>query len=345
MVTASVELARAMLEEGGGERRFTVFASRGRPAGMEAAAAGFVLSPHRHEVLNKLRWLPVVESQAGLEAILYPYWPSPPRRRRGAPPAAVFIHDVAFQVRPREVPWQQRLYLGSLLPNALRQAGAVLVPSESARRDVLDHYPIAGLEGRLAVVPEGTSLHGVEPGPLPDGLRPGFLLAVGTIEPRKNYPRLLVAYRALRREGGAPPLVVAGRIGWAFGAALHELRAEPGVILLGHVSDTTLAGLYRDAAALAFPSLYEGFGLQLLDAMAAGLPAVAGRAGSLPELAGDAALLVDPLDSEAIAGGLRQVLGDTGLRRRLASAGRRRAALYTWAKAACGTLSALDRIA
>ena len=342
MVTLAMSLTAQLLEIGGSERRFTLFCSQERPVGMDEARA--VLSPHRHEVLNKLRWLPAVEVEAGLDAMLYPYWPCPPRRRPGAPPAVMVVHDLAFRVRPREVPWQQRVYMGAILGPALRRAARVLTPSEATRRDLLERYAIPDLAERTSVVPEGWSLGEVTPGPLPEGLEPGFLLTVGTIEPRKNYPRLLAAYRLLKERGCAPPLVVVGRVGWAYGRALDDLRAEPGVRMLGHVDDATLRALYRGAGALAFPSLYEGFGLPLLEAMAEGLPAVAGRAGALPELAGDAALLVEPTDVEAIADGLERALGDPILRARLATAGPRRAAGYTWASAAEATLGQLDAL-
>ena len=346
MLTVAVELTSAMLAAAGAERRFTLFCSRERPAALNGAGAGCraVLSPHRHEVLNKLLWLPAVEADAGLDAVLYPYWPCPPRRRPAAPPAVMMVHDLAYRVRPREVPWQQRVYMGSVMPGALRAAARVLTPSDATRRDLLQHYPLPGLERRVRVVPEGWSLGRVEPGPLPPGVEPGFLLAVGTIEPRKNYPRLLAAYRLLRARGPAPQLVVAGRVGWAYGSAMDELRAEPGVRLLTGVDDAGLRGLYLAAGALAFPSLYEGFGLPLLEAMAEGLPALAGDAGALPELAGDAALLVDPLDVEAIAAGLERVLGDAELRRRLAAAGPRRAAGYTWEAAAAAALDVVDAL-
>ena len=123
MVTLSVDLTRALLAEGAAEE-WTLFCSRERVPALAQAEARFVLSPHRHELPNKLTWLPAVEAAAGLDAILYPYWPSPPRRRRGAPPAVVFVHDLAFRVRPSEVPWQQRAYLGALFPRSLPAAGA-----------------------------------------------------------------------------------------------------------------------------------------------------------------------------------------------------------------------------
>jgi glycosyltransferase involved in cell wall biosynthesis len=344
MVTVALELTGHMLRSAR-ERRLVLFASRGRPDGLEEADAEFVLSPYRHEVLNKLLWLPGTENRAELDAVLYPYWPCPPRRERGAPPAAMFVHDLAFRVRPQEVPWQQRAYLGSILAPALRRAAAVLVPSEVTRADLLEHYALPELSSRVHVVTPGVGLASVQPGPLPDGLAPGFLLAVGTIEPRKNYPRLLAAYRRLKARGVAVPLVVAGRVGWAYGDALDELRAEPGVCLLGHVDDATLRALYRAAGVLALPSLYEGFGLPLLEAMSEGLPALAGAAGALPALAGDAALLVDPLDVEAISDGLGRLLEDEALRQRLSAAGRRRAERYSWEAAAGATWEVLEHIA
>ena len=348
MLTVAMQLSERMIALGGDERRFTLFCSRERPEGLNGSGGRAVLSPHRHEVLNKLRWLPAVEAEASLDAVFYPYWPSPPRRHASAPPAAMVVHDLAFRVRPREVPWQQRVYMGAILPRSLRNSAAVLTPSQATRKDLLEHYEVPGLADRVQVVPEGSSLGGVTPGPLPavgDGdrpLEPGFLLAVGTIEPRKNYPRLLAAYRLLGARGVAPPLVVAGRVGWAYGSALEDLRAERDVHLLGHVDDPTLRALYQSAAALAFPSLYEGFGLPLLEAMAEGLPAVVGDAGALPELADDAALLVDPLDVEAIADGLERALTDSALRARLAEAGRRRAADFSWDAAADAVLRTLD---
>jgi glycosyltransferase involved in cell wall biosynthesis len=346
MVTLALELTRAMLRESLPEEELVLLCSRERPRAFAGEAVRAVLSPHRQEVVNKLAWLPFVEADAGLASILYPYWPCPPFRRRGAPPAAIFVHDLAFRVRPREVPWQQRAYLGSLFPKVLLEARAVLVPSNATRCDLLLHYPVPGLAERLHVVPEGPSGLGAAPAPLPDGLDPGFLLAVGTVEPRKNYPRLLDAYALLRaRLPGAPRLVVAGRTGWAYGDALRRLREAEGVLLLGHVADATLLGLYRGAAALAFPSLYEGFGLPLLDAMGEGLPAVVGTGGALAELAGGAALEVDAESAESIAAGLERVLTDTALRSELARRGRERAAAFTWERSARRVLEVLREAA
>jgi glycosyltransferase involved in cell wall biosynthesis len=342
MVTVATELARALVAGRDGDA-YTLLCSRERPPSLRDLDCEAILAPYRHELALKLRWLPVVESQLGGDAILYPYWPSPPMRRHGAPPAAIFVYDLAFKLRPAEVPWQQRAYLGSILAPALRQAAAVLVISQRTRHDLLDCYPIAELEPKISVVPLGAS-RSVEPGPLPPGLEAGFILAVGTVEPRKNYPRLLEAYRRLRNGKDKPPLVIAGRPGWAYGDTLERIKAEPGVRYLGHVDDPTLAALYDAAAVLAFPSLYEGFGLPLLEAMAHGLPAVVGNAGALPELGGDAALLVDPEDVSTIQVALEHVLGDSELRERLAAAGKERARAFTWERTAARTREVLRNI-
>ena len=342
MVTLAVELTRALVQAGE-RRRFVLFCSRARPSEPDLPDAEAVISPYRDERLNKLVWLRRVEAETELAAILYPYWPSPAFRNAAAPAAAVFVHDLAFRVRPDEVPWQQRAYLGTLLPIALEGAAAVLVPSHSTRADLLAHYPVPDLEQRLHVVPEGSG--SLPAGDLPAGLQPGFLLAVGTVERRKNYARLLAAYRALRAgRPDTPELVVAGRPGWAYGSMVDDLRREAGVRYLGHVDEATLGALYTAAGTFVFPSLYEGFGLPLLEAMQAGLPAVIGNRGALPELAGGGALQTDVEDVDALTAAIERVMADTALRRKLAKAARARAQTFTWKAAADAVLPVLDAI-
>lgn len=352
MLTVAVELTKALVAARG-EDQYTLLCSRERPPALAGLDCEAVLSTRRHEVALKTLWLPAVEPQLGCDAILYPYWPSPPFRRPGAPPAAVWVYDLAFKLRPREVPWQQRLYMGAVLGRSLRDAAAVLVPSEATRRDLLACYPIAGLKSKVHLVPLGLPAY-AQPGPLPPGLAPGFILAVGTIEPRKNYPRLLAAYRHLRRESvplllgdrpGVPELVIAGRPGWAYGDTLERIKAERGVRYLGHVDEPTLSALYQSAAVLALPSLYEGFGLPLLEAMANGLPAVVGNVGALPELADGTAIVVDSEDVRSIAAGIERLLSEAPLREKLSAAGKERAAQFTWERAASTTRDVLRRIA
>ena len=351
MLTVAIELSKALVAHRGKDE-IVLLCSRERPTALQGLDCEAVLAPYRHELLLKTRWLPYVEPLLDCDAILYPYWPSPPFRRPAAPPAAVFVHDLAFRLSPAEVPWQQRAYMGFMLPPALRQASAVLVPSESTKRDLLDQYKANGLDDKVNVVPEG--LPPPSPaGPLPDGLNPGFILAVGTVEPRKNYPRLLAAYRQLRHNHvplivggrpGVPQLVIAGRPGWAYGDTLQRIASEPGVRYLGHVDEATLSALYESASVLAFPSLYEGFGLPLLEAMSRGLPAVVSTAGALPELARGAALPVKADDVDEIAAALEKLLADESLREKLGAEGKHLARDYTWARAADRTLAVLRRI-
>jgi glycosyltransferase involved in cell wall biosynthesis len=353
MTTVAIELSKALVAHRGKDE-FVLLCSRERPAALVDLECEAVLSPYRHEVNLKARWLPAIEPHLEADAILYPYWPSPPFRRHEAPPAAIFVHDLAFKLRPQEVPWQQRAYMGTVLGPALRQAAAVLVPSESTRRDLLDLYRVPGLESKVDVMAEGLP-SAVAAGPLPDGIEPGFILSVGTVEPRKNYPRLLAAFRQMRERHpslpfvingrpGVPQLVIAGRRGWAYGDTLERIAAEPGVRYLGHVDEPTLTALYESASVLAFPSLYEGFGLPLLEAMSRGVPAVVGAAGALPELALGAAIAVKPDDVDAIAGALERLLSDAQLRQKLGEEGRRRATDFTWDRAAEQTLAVLRRI-
>ena len=353
MITVAVELAPAMVANRGGDE-IVLICSRERPDSLRDLDCEAVYSPYRHELAVKSRWLPAIEPLLEADAILYPYWPSPPFRRPGAPPAAIFVHDLAFRVRPAEVPWQQRAYFRTVLPRALRQAAAVIVPSDSTRGDLLRLYPLPGLQEKIKVIAEGLP-QSPPAGPLPEGVDAGFILAVGSVEPRKNYPRLLAAYRQLRGRGalpfiingrpGVPQLVIAGRAGWAYGDTLERIGAEPGVRYLGHVDEATLAALYESASVLAFPSLYEGFGLPLLEAMSRGVPAVVGSTGALPELALGAAITVNAEDTAAIAAGLERLLADEGLRKKLGEEGIRRARGYTWANAAEHTLEVLRRIA
>lgn len=168
-----------------------------------------------------------------------------------------------------------------------------------------------------------------------------YVLFVSTIEPRKNHVRLVRAFDALPERHRDVRLVLVGGRGWRSGPIVRSLRAAASgdrIVRPGFVAPADLRVLYAGATAFAYPSLYEGFGLPLLEAMAAGLPVVTSDRSSMPEVAGDAALLVDPESVDAIAGGLTQLLDDDVLRHELAEAGRRREACFTWDRTAAATL-------
>lgn len=269
-------------------------------------------------------------------------------------PFVLTVYDMALFLHARTQPRKSLLLVRTLLPVVARRAAAVVALSESAQQDI---QRVLGLpRDRVTVVP---------PAPGPDfrpvtdraelarvarryELTTPFILAVATIEPRKNLLRLVEAHALLRRRGRREVLVVAGSLGWRYRRTLERLRQacrEGGVRLLGYVPDEDLPGLYGLARVLAFPSLYEGFGLPILEAMACGTPVVTSDRPATAEAAGDAALLVDPTSVEAIADGIGRVLADPDLRAALCAAGFRQAARFTWEEAARRTVAVYERVA
>ncbi len=268
----------------------------------------------------------------------------PPVRRRQA--LVVTVHDLAFEHHPDLFPTSWRWLYRAGVRAAVKRAAAILVPTESTANDLLSRHDVAA--ERVHVTPLGASLPTTpdDPGPVLDrlGVTRPYVLSVGTQEPRKNLVRLLRAYRQVAPD--VPhALVLAGAEGWN----TDELRLEldrPGagtIVRAGHVSDQDLDALYRGADAFAYLSLYEGFGLPVVEALARGVPSVVSNASSLPEVAGDAAVLVDPEDIGEIADALARVLTDPGVADDLRRRGRERAARFTWGAAARATLEAYRR--
>jgi glycosyltransferase involved in cell wall biosynthesis len=257
----------------------------------------------------------------------------------GEAPGVVTVHDLSYL---RDDTWPGGHRLRTLVPDAIRRAACVVVPTEAIAAEVGRRYSVA--RDRLVVAWEGVSPAFYGAAPLADGAlarlgvaRP-FVVAVGTIEPRKNLARLLRAWEgAAGRELGGWTLVLAGPAGW--GPALPR---TPGVVPVGWVGDETLPGLLAAAEVFCYPSLYEGFGLPPLEAMAAGTPALVGRYSAAEEVVGDAALLVSPTDVDGIGDGLVRLARDEALRRRLTRAGRARAAGFTWERTALATREAYE---
>jgi glycosyltransferase involved in cell wall biosynthesis len=264
----------------------------------------------------------------------------------GGRPLVVTVHDLGFRHYPEAYPAAGRRFHERSAAIAVTEAARVLVPSAATGRDLTDQY---GLEsGRVVVTPLGAELPPYDPAAARRllaelGVAGPFLLAVGTLEPRKNLPRLLAAFASAADELPDHHLVVAGPVGW--GPALRPTYDSVRVKLAGPVDDAMLHGLYAMADGLAYPSLYEGFGLPVVEAMLHGTPVLTSDRSSLPEVAGDAALLVDPLDEGAIAKGLVRLVDDAALRARLARAGRARAAHFTWPATAAATWAAYQQVA
>jgi glycosyltransferase involved in cell wall biosynthesis len=226
---------------------------------------------------------------------------------------------------------------------ALRRAALAICISAATESDLVARFQ--AVRGRTAVVPLGVPDRLAEPPDVDDvrrrlALPERFVLATGTLEPRKNLPRLIEAHRQL---DSAPPLLVAGPKGWELERALAGV--DENVRLLGFVSDADLAALYELCTVFAFPSLYEGFGLPVAEAMRSGAACLVSDRGSLPEVGGDAVEYCDPLDVGSIARGLERLLGSDALRAELGARARQQAERFTWERCAAQTVELLERIA
>jgi glycosyltransferase involved in cell wall biosynthesis len=258
------------------------------------------------------------------------------------------VHDLIPLRFPRLVPWRHRWAVRALLGSALRRAARVIAVSAATRAEILSRFRLPA--EKVVVVPEAAAPHFGPPSPAEAGrvrarygLETPYVLFVGLLEPKKNLATLLDAIARLRATGGFRDtrLVLAGEAGWGTAAldAAALRRGLDGVVrLLGAVPDADLPALYAGARAFVFPSLWEGFGLPVLEAMAAGAPVVASTRGALPEIAGDAALLVEPAPAP-LAEAIGRVLDDGALRERLREAGLARARAYSWERTATETLA------
>jgi glycosyltransferase involved in cell wall biosynthesis len=256
-----------------------------------------------------------------------------------AAPLVVTVHDLAFLHEPDRFTRQGRRVMARSLERIRERARLVITSSAASRRDLV----AAGIaDARVRVVPLGVDATPAGPADVErvrrrHGLPERFVLFVGTLEPRKNLRRLVAAVAAVADLGGADggtrlPLIVAGPPGWGDGAP----AARADVRFLGFVPAADLPGLYAAASVFAYPSELEGFGLPVAEAMAQGTPVVTSAGRSTEEVAGGAAVLVDPLDVDSIAAGLREALDR---RAELGPAGRRRAAELSWERAADRTLA------
>jgi glycosyltransferase involved in cell wall biosynthesis len=261
-------------------------------------------------------------------------------------PRVVTVHDVTFFLIPERYPLTRRLFFQAATYLSTKRAKAILVPSHSAATDL-----------RVVLHPSAAKVHityeGVDPAFRPidatesarvcgrHGLLPGYLFSLGTLEPGKNRSTLLRALRRLRDEGRDLQLAIAGQRGWgdeAMEGELSRLGLRAHVRFTGYVPETDLPALYSAASVFVFPSLHEGFGLPALEALACGTPVVTSNRSALPEVVGDAALVVDPEDSDAISAAITRLLDEPDLSLLLRQAGLERAATFTWEACARATL-------
>jgi glycosyltransferase involved in cell wall biosynthesis len=271
----------------------------------------------------------------------------------------VTIHDLGYHYHPETHTLFQNLYLRWSTRYNARTATRVLADSEATRCDLIHYYGIPkdkivvvypGRDETLAPVTDPVALAAVR---ARYELSSPYLLYVGTLHPRKNLVRLVQAFASTVQSeterslpaGSNLQLVLAGQKGWLYDdifAQVRKLGIADRVILTGYVPDSDLPALLSGALAFVFPSLYEGFGLPVLEAMACGTPVICSNASSLPEVAGDAALLVDPLDLHELAGAIHRIITDKDLRRLLVAKGFEQVERFSWHRCAQEALQVLE---
>lgn len=248
----------------------------------------------------------------------------------------ITIHDLTFKRFPELLQKETLLNLETTMQREVALADAIVCVSESTRQDLLRFYSVD--PSRAITIHSG---HGAPPAEeTVEGLPSRYILFVSTIEPRKNLDTLLDAFEGLEYDGS---LVVVGRVGWKAEATRKRLNG-PRVVHLDYLPAAKLACVYRHAEAFVFPSIYEGFGFPLLEAMGHGVPAIAARSSSLPEIGGDAALYFSPSSAEELRAQLRRILDDRELREQLIARGRERVKQFRWSEAAEKTLVVLRRM-
>lgn len=262
-------------------------------------------------------------------------------------PVVTTVHDVAFRRFPALFPLKHRLLLNTLIPPSVRHAAAVITGSEATRRDLLELYDLP--PGKVHVTPYAADPQYRPQDPVACrravkarlGVSAPYVLAVGVLQPRKNLARLVRAYNRIAAR--VPQrLVLTGKPGWAPEELQAAVAASPAgrePRFTGYVADADLPALYGGADLFVYPSLYEGFGLPPLEAMACGTPVLTSNVSSLPEVVGEAAVTVDPRDEEALAAALEALLLDAPRRAALSRAGLARAASFSWERTARQTVA------
>ncbi len=302
-----------------------------------------VIAPSTNELFIKQCWYPAVLPRLHLDAMHYPTFP-PPYFHFFAPRTVMTLHDAGPWRYPQALTLHGRLYFRTLLAHGTRAYDRVITVSKHAKAEV-GHFLGERYLAKISIIPEAARPEFALPAPpaflqqvrqrfdLPDR----YFFTVSTVEPRKNLVTLLDAYVLLKQQLGelCPPLIIVGRKGWNCDDILSYMSELEGhVRFTGYVSDEELIALYQMATCLVFPSLYEGFGLPVLEAMMAGCPVITSTASSLPEVAGDAALLVDPMKAGDISDAMLRLLQDETLRSSLQAQGKTWAAHFSWAETA-----------
>jgi len=299
-----------------------------------------VLRP-RHPLLRIPLLLPLLAARDDVDVLLIQYT-GPPLAGR---PMVSVVHDVSFERFPENFRPLERLWMRRLIPYTTRRAARVVTVSEFQRREIVE---VLGIDpARITVAHNGVDPIFRAPAAAPPSVPPPYFLAVGNLQPRKNLSLLIAAYeRARARRPDLPErLVIVGQDAFA-AQGVHEraraLRDQGWITFTGYVDDGALVALLQGATAFTYPSLYEGFGLPPVEAMAAGVPCLVSDIPVMREIVGDAALRLPPAEVEAWSDALLVLSGDEDKRRELARRGRERSLRYTWQASARAVLSALE---
>jgi glycosyltransferase involved in cell wall biosynthesis len=272
-------------------------------------------------------------------------------------PIVATIHDLAFEHLPQTFKRRSWMQLRLTVRHTARKAAQIITVSEYSRGDIVKTYGVA--EERITVIPEAAPNHFA---PVEDekelqrvrhtyGIAGDYILSVGSIQPRKNLTRLVRAYARLRTERPGvklPKLVLVGKRAWLYGETLRAIEQSgvgDQIVLTDYVSDKDLPALYSGAICFVYPSYFEGFGLPPLEAMKCGVPVIVGNRTSLPEVVGDAALLVNPFDEVEIASALSALIDNSDLRDKLRVKGLKRANNFNWHDTAKRTLEVYRQVA
>ncbi len=294
--------------------------------------------------------IPRIAHRLDLDVLHDPTGVTPFLLGTGPAAAVVTVHDVFAWSIPGYSTLADRLIYRHWLPHLLPRVDTVITISETSKADLIRYLHLD--PARIRVIYRCVSdSYRIAPHEIVEKVKAKYrlpnkyLLFVGSTEKRKNLPRLLQAYGILTQRGNPPPLVVVGAPRFAHSSSLvADLGLQDRVIFTGYIPDADLPAIYSGATLFLFPSLYEGFGLPPLEAMACGTPVVCSNTSSLPEVVGDAAVMVDPYDVPAMADGIERVLGDPDLQEELRRRGLERAAQFTWERAARQTVEVYRKV-
>ncbi len=351
----------AAMQQQDTQTRYTLLTS-GRPTPehpfpeAENVRGRSILIPDRYLNILWYRWrtplLPATLFTGPIDIYHGPDFTLPPLPKRVR--RIVTIHDLAFLEHPEYAVPSLAAYLSKVVPEAVEAADVVATVSHEVGRTLIKHFQTP--QEKLTVIPNGVGAHFRRiTDPILLGatqhkfnLKAPLVLAVGTLEPRKNHRGLIKAfYKAQQKKNGPAMLAIAGGQGWLYEETkqlVAELKMEKKVRFLGRVTDLELVTLYSMTDMFAFPSFFEGFGVPPIEAMACGAPVITSNTSALPEVAKDAALLVDPYDIDALADALTRLTEDASLREELRQKGYQRAKQYTWAMSAQKMLTVYQKL-